>query len=177
MAMPDMDDGDFVVTFAAIAAVKEDEDGVYNGVTQQRAETTALPRQGFCKIDSSQGKGNALLYSVEDWDRARGAESGGRKLLEALYDFHAVPGMRRLVRSFLLKRFGYIDNVYGKAKGPGSVRHGKARKTPIFGTQLRQAPRHQSPLLEQYMASSEAASQVPHQTRCPTTHRNRTEQS
>ena len=39
-------------------------------------------------------------------------------------------GTRRAVRSFLLRRFAFIDRVYGKARGPGAVV--VAPKRPIF---------------------------------------------
>jgi hypothetical protein len=39
-------------------------------------------------------------------------------------------GTRRVTRSFLLRRFAFIDRVYGKARGPGAV--AIAPKRPIF---------------------------------------------
>ena len=92
--MPDTSAGTFVVTSAPIAALRPGPDGagVVNSATGERDADHGLPASGFSTLDSSTGKGNGMLYTDEDRRLAVSEEAGGRRLLERLVDFNALPG-------------------------------------------------------------------------------------
>ena len=91
--LPDTAAGDFAVTFAPVAAMEAlPGGGTRNRATGQTAADAGLPRGAVGTVDSSNGKGNGMVYSREDWLLAVAAETGGRRLLERMMDFNALPG-------------------------------------------------------------------------------------
>ena len=107
----------FIVTFAPVAPMQwQQESRTYLNPATGKSSSDGydLPCE---TVDSSQGKGNILCGSKAKWDI--GLE--GRPVLERLYDFNALPGARRSVRAFLLRRFAFVDAV-----GKASLPHGHA---------------------------------------------------
>lgn len=104
--------GLFCVTFAPIAAmVRQADKSFVNKVSKRSSIEFNVPVN---TVDSSNGKGNCMGMS------ANGIACGvdeGRDMIARLYDLNALPGSRRFVRSFLLKRFAYLDI----AKVPGEI--------------------------------------------------------
>jgi len=121
-------DGWFVVIFAPLAAIECDK-STWTCMNKDlnQAETEFSVPCGT--VDSSQGKGNIMLFGDEKW--ALGME--GAKVLARLYDFNRKPGSRRVVQSFLLERYAYMDKIE-RLHGPVKVMH--APKLPVFSTSM-----------------------------------------
>ena len=122
--------GGFVVTMAPIGVIKSGEtwsDPKVNMATNRKSVEFEIP----CNtIDSSTGKGNILAFG-EDKYRAC---MEGRPALERLFDFNAVPGARRLVRSFLLTSWAYVDGVHGKAQSAPASKGEAVTSGPLFSS-------------------------------------------
>ena len=61
-----------------------------------------------------------MVWSKADWDLGL----TGREVLERLYDFNAVPGMRKVVRKFLLTKYAFVDSLRKAELSSAAMNHG-----------------------------------------------------
>ena len=100
----------------------------YNSVTQRHQDEYNI---SVATIDSSTGKGNMMLWNEQQMEQV---QKEGEQVLRRLYDFNATPGARRVVRSFMLQRYAYVDHVYGCAGVGKATALPIPAFTPIFSS-------------------------------------------
>lgn len=119
----------FVIVFIPISTVEKRDGVAFNTATDEGHVDYSLPYRG---LDGASCKGSLLCETAE----ATALACDGAAMLARLYDFAAMPGLRKVLAETLAREAGFVDGAVGAVadRPPVDLAVTEARdvKPPVF---------------------------------------------